>query len=303
MPDELRSSASPPPEDPAEGRAVRGERLSALPAAARYLLAQSPPPARDAVRAARVVAWVVPAGLLIGILWAGAFRGAWRLYGEIDGLRMVPGLAVVLLEALLTGRFLWLAVARAADGPLGPSMGDDERLTRNPSLRACGAMAIVLCAMVQWVLVVSIPHVTPWWPPPDDWRSAFNFLYPRPIYRPLILAPLWGRWAILMAAATGRTAPGVDAMTASLCRSMGPRRVLLHALLPVVLTCIYFSRERNFLIGGVISLFAFASSYLAAQVLARRNGGQDRVTLFAAGQIGQIAFLAIYRALWPRIYL
>ena len=34
----------------------------------------------------------------------------------------------------------------------------------------------------------------------------------------------------------------------------------------------------------------------------RRGGGQTKQSLFAAGQVAQLAFLAIYRAFWPLIH-
>lgn len=277
--------------------ARRGFFAGAWPAA-RYLLF-APPYVKVDVRDGRqLFAWIVPVGLLIGLAWVGLFRGSWKLYGEgdVQGLRLIPALALVLLEMLVTGRLLVFAAARAAD---------DARIGIESSqpLSARGTVVMLAVAMTQWALIVSIPHWSPWWPTPDDWRSTFNFLYPRPIYRPLLLAPLWGRWALLLAASVGRTANHADPLTAAVCASATPSRVLRNAIAPLLLSCIYFSRERNFLIGGLIGLGVLAISYLTAVILSIRCGGQTRTTIFATGQIAQLAFLAIYRAAWGYIYL
>lgn len=252
----------------------------------------------------RVIFWIAPLGLAIGLAWAGAFRGAWRLFGETEGRdRVIPALVVVLLEALITGRYLPLALCRVVDvletggGAVTARAVDD--LSTPPRFR--GTLLLVLLVLTQWALILSVPRWNAWWP--TDWRRYFNFLYPEPIYRPLLLAPLWGRWAILLAACVGRTARGVDAATAAMCAEMTPGRLLRNSILPLTLSCIYFSREQNFLIGAVIGLAVFAISYLASVFMARGVGGQTRSTLLATGQVAQIVFLVVYRALWPKIHL
>lgn len=297
-----------PPETapPAPARWVR--TLRALFDAGRFVFTEPHPLGPDAPRRASVaVAWVVPLGLLVGLAWAGVFRATWRLYGEIGGLRLVPGLAVALLEAFITGRLLIPAMASASD-----AIGEQQdRRSAHPASRSLlqtpltsrGVLVLLACFLTQWALVVSIPVWTPWWPTSDDWRSNFNFLYPRPIYRPLLLAPLWGRWALLMAASLGRTSASADPATVEFCRSVRPGRLLRHAILPLALTCVYCSRERNVLIGLLIGMIVFAVSYLAGVIYARRLGGQSRITLLATAQLAQIAFLATYRALWAAIYL
>lgn len=264
----------------------------------------------DGPRAAAVIGWVVPISLLIGLAWAGTFRATWRLYGEVEGIPILPALCVILLEAFVTGRYLPLALARVVDiidaGAPGRGASDSfvppliNDLSSPPRLR--GTLMLALIVLVQFVLLSSIPKVNPWWPPDDDLRHYFNFLYPRPIYRPLLLAPLWGRWAILLAACVGRTAERADPDVVAISRAMTPGRLLRHAILPLLLSCIYFSREQNFLIGAVIALVVFAVSYVACVLMARRLGGQTRTTLLATGQVAQIVFLATYKAMVPQIF-
>jgi len=248
----------------------------------------------------RLVPYVVPVGLLVGLLWVAVFRLSWWLYGETGSIRVIPSLMVVLVECLLTGPFLALGLARTVHVLTSdrPELATDDRLA---PLSAVGTLVLCLTILCEYALILSIPHREGWWPSPDDWRSDFNFLYPRPIYRPLLLAPLWGRWGMLLAATIGQTARNADQTTIALNHAMTPGRLLRHAFLPVVLTAIYCSRSRNYLTGVLIGILVFAVTYIVTVAIARRARGQSRQSLFAAAQIAQLAFLAIYRACWRLI--
>ncbi len=268
--------------------------------AAAYLLLparRSPPTTADQAR--RAIGWIVPIGLILGLVWVGAFRASWRLYGQAGSLRLVPSLVVVLLECLATGPLLLLGLARTVSR--WSEGGSDVRAESDRSATFPAILVLVAALLAQFVLISSLEDRSGWWPLPDDWRHHFNFLYPRPIYRPLILAPLWGRWGILLAASVGRPARGADAATIGLNSGMNPGRLLRQALLPLALTAIYCSRSRNYLTGVMIGMIVFGLTYLATVVLVRKGGGQNRDVLFAGGQVSQIAFLAVYRAFWRLI--
>lgn len=248
---------------------------------------------------ARVMWWIVPLGLVVGLLWAGVFRLAWRVFGDAGNLQIVPALSVVLLECLLTGPFLAMGLARTAHLLTGEHPRRDEMDRRTP-LSPVGTLVLILTIVCQFVFIVSMRAEGPWWP--EDWRSHFNFMYPRPIYRPLLLAPVWGRWAILLAACIGRPGHDADPDTKALCTAMHPKRLLAVTILPMVLTAIYCSRSQNFLIGVIIGMIVLAMAYLVAVAMSWRGGGQTRQSLFATAQIAQLAFLALYRAFWPHIH-
>ncbi len=254
----------------------------------------------DPARAA-MAGWIVPIGLVIGLIWVGVFRACWRVYGETSSIRFVPALAVVIVECLVTGPFLVLGLARTIHllTKQNPLRADTDTMT---PLSPIGSLALGLTVLSQWALIVSIPTVSPWWPGENDWRRMFAFMYPAPIYRPLILAPLWGRWALLLAAGIGRTARGCDPQLDALAASIRPGRLLRYTILPMSLTAIYCSRDQNLLLGGIIGLLVFGVTYLVSVIMARRGGGQSRHTVYAAGQIAQLSFLALYRAFWPLMH-
>lgn len=255
----------------------------------------------DPLACGRAASWIVPLGLVIGLAWVGVFRLTWRVYGEVGNIRVIPALSIVLIECLVTGPFLALGLSRTAHLLTGSKPLTAMTDPKAP-LSPVGTLVLCLTLLSEWALIASIPAFSPWWPSQDDWRSYFNFMYPTPVYRPLLLAPIWGRWGILLAACIGRTARGVDGTTLAFCQSMRPTRLLRESILPVALTSIYFTREGNFLIGMIMSLVIFAVTYMVAVVMARRGGGQSRQSLFAAGQVAQLAFLAAYRAMGPLIH-
>jgi len=267
-----------------------------LVAALRFLLPLGGDPAPTAGEVVpNMVRWIVPTGFVIGLAWAGTFRIAWKLFGETVGLRVVPSLIVVLIECLFTGALLAMGLARTSHVLTGrqPLRAEPDSLA---PLSPVGTLVLCLTVICQYALILSIPAMQGWWPPPNDWRNTFNFMYPAPIYRPLILAPIWGRWGILLAAALGRSAHKADGMTVALNQAMSPGRLLLHALGPFALTAVYCSRGRNVLTGIIVGMLVFGVTYIISVTIARRGGGQTRQSLYAAGQIAQLTFLMTYRA-------
>jgi len=248
----------------------------------------------DPAAAAGMIPWIVPTGLAIGLLWAGSFRLGWRVFGETARLRVIPSLIVVLIECLFTGAVLVLGVARTSHVLTGRSPLRAENDPLGP-LSPVATLVLCLTLLCEYTLILSIPAMPGWWPPPNDWRHTFNFMYPSPIYRPLLLAPIWGRWGILLAATLGRSAHNADPQTVGLNQAMTPGRLIRQAVLPVVLTAIYCSRARNFLTGIIIALLVFGVTYVITVTIARRGGGQTRQSLYAAGQIAQLTFLMTYR--------
>lgn len=279
------------------GRGLRG----ALEALSLFLPIRSTPLRTRAASRCDPVPWIIPLGIATGILWATVFRFTWRLYGETANLRIIPAIAIVLLECLITGPFLALGLARTVHLLTGKTPLRCEHDPEQP-LSPLGSLALSLTILSQWALIASIPTINPWYPMAHDWRSYFSFMYPAPIYRPLILAPLWGRWAILLAASVGCMGKYADSQAVALSASLRPGRILRHALVPLVLTAIYCSRDQNLLTGVIIGLLVFASAYSVAVLLAHRGAGQSRQSLYATAQIAQLSLLLFYRAFWRQIH-
>ena len=162
--------------------------------------------APDAMR--RAAPWFPLVGLGIGALLAGVAWAASWLFPPA-----VTAVLVVALWAALTGALHLDGLADCGDGLL-PPVSRERRLEimRDPRVGAFGVTALVLVLLLKAAALASLA-VT--WPA-------------------LLLAPLWARWLLLVAARRPSARPG--GMGASLGPVLDARRLALAALLPIVLT-------------------------------------------------------------------
>lgn len=240
---------------------------------------------------------MIPVGLLVGMLWVGTFRATWKVFGEIGSLRLIPSLAIVVLLAVFTGRPMLRAAMRLVEDLRGVSA-----VHRNtPIVGQNSILLMVLVLLGHFVLILSIQELRGWWPSPDDWRSWFNWMYPRPIYRPLLLTPLWGYWGVLIALNTGRAAEDADSLTRAYGRHLSVWKLAAQSALPIFLTSVYCSRGGNFFTGPMIALILLGATILFSTIVANLRGGQSRTSALSAGLFTQMTFILLYRAFWPLI--
>jgi len=235
--------------------------------------------------------WFVPIGLLIGCCWAGLFRASWRVFGEVGGVRLMPALVVLLADAAFFSRLLHVAAARTCLASARRSAFSEESPLR-PAHAVLLSLVLPAVLLAKFVLLASLPAG------PDfhsnDWRRYLLWAYPRVIYRPLALAPAWACWGVLLAAGIGRSHPAADEGVRRLSQRWRPLPVAATFLVPAVLTTIYGARQGNVMLGTVISLAVLAVTFLSSVALTRRQGGQTRDSLLAAGLVGQLSFLFVY---------
>ncbi|MCH7814736.1 MAG: hypothetical protein IID40_12030 [Planctomycetes bacterium] len=242
--------------------------------------------------------WLVPGGLLIGLLYVGLFRASWRVFGEVGGVRLMPALAVWLADGMLFGLVMFLGAAQTVDRWKGRDLAAEADAGR--ALGQAGLTALFVLLVVKLVLWCSLPEGVAGWP--ADWRRHFNFAYPRPVLRPLILAPLWGRWALILAAGIGRRAPGAGAPDKTPAPPPSPAAVLGWFLPILALTAVYCGRQGRWMIGCIIGLAVMGVAFLFAVIVSRRFLGHTRFTVLATGLVAEIAFLLCYLAASQRIY-
>jgi len=285
-------------QDPAGGATRRVSHLRSLWLAIRFVLPLGDVGEEDPDAWRRASRWFVPIGLVIGLLWVGVFRAVWRLYGEeVTSLRLVPAMAVVLVDVLFTGYYLFGGLVATINALTGPRHAREPEPEHEESIPLLLPAAMVLCVgiLLELILISALRTGEWWWP--SDWRRHLNFAYPRLIYRPLLLAPLWGRWAILLAASLGRVAHRSHPAAAGLSRASSPRIVMGSFVLPLVLTAAYCSRSGNVIIGTIIALIVLGLTFVASVTIARRGGGQTRRSMLAAGKIAELIFLSAFVAM------
>ncbi len=261
--------------------------------AARFLLPLSAVGEDDPAwsRAAR---WFVPLGLLIGIMYAIVFRVTWRWFGEYQYIRFVPVACVLAIDIAWGGYRLISAAAAVA------SRRDSDNTAPRP-LELPAAVTIVLIIILKYALLLSLPmgRQLEW----ARWRNLLGFLYPLVIYRPLILMPLWGRWAMVLAMGIGRTSPGASGRLRSMAGGSRLRGTILWWLGCAALTVFYGSGTAGQLGRAVmIALGVLMVTYLVSFVLARRFGGQTESTVLVTGLAGEMSFLTFYIPVASGIY-
>jgi len=299
-PDQNRDRQGAAPAYPSRPSPEAGDREAAAPLAALRLLLPALGEA-PAAASARGVHWLVPGGLLIGLIYAALYRSSWRVFGEVEDVRLIPALAVWLVDVTVFGLAMFLGVARTVDRwPGKPPGGLPQAATPASRLGTAGLLALIVVLVVKLVLWTAIPEGISGWP--ADWRRHFNFMYPRPVFRPLILAPMWGRWGLILAGSIARTAPQEGACLPGLRGARSTLTVMGWFLVNLAITAIYCGRQRRWMIGCIIGLAILGVTYLFCVASARRFSGHTRFTVYAAAFLAEAAFLIFYLAASQRIY-
>ncbi|MFQ6049048.1 MAG: hypothetical protein ACE5K7_06760 [Phycisphaerae bacterium] len=278
-------------------------RLCSLRLAARFLWGLSlPEPAADVQMWRKASWWFLPLGLLVGLAWVTVFAVCKRQFRQETALHVMPALAVVVVDGLLLGHGLLVGLAHSVERAVGARGTGSQADAQRQAIDAVGMLVLILSVAVLLLCLMSLPAGRLWWPGRGDPRRYLNWAYPSPVYRPLLLCPLWGRWAVLLAAMVGPSSSRAGSELTGLSRALSPMRVLMLFTVPWFLTAIYCSRQRNLVIGTIISLIVLTVSYLTSVVLAYRNAGQSRQSVLAAGAIAQMSFLVTYLAFAWRIH-
>jgi cobalamin synthase len=252
----------------------------------------------DEAAATRAIHWIVPIGVVTGLVYACLYRGSWRCFGEVHGIRLMPAACVWIADLALLGCVLWIAAARVFGRLLRPSRPSCSPPTNEPGLVLLAPLVIL--AGLKLVLWVAIPEGVSTWP--GIWGSALNFAYPHAFYRTLILAPIWGRWGVVLAANLGRCDPAADGLTRGLTAQQSPQRVLGWFIPITALTAVYCGYNGKWMVGCVIALAVLGTTYLFGVFAGRRLGGQNRDTLLAAGLVAELSYLIVSAGLSARIY-
>ncbi len=236
--------------------------------------------------------WLACWGLLIGIVYVMVLHIGWTWFGEYMQLRLGPMLCVLIADVGWCGYRLMSGAAA-----LGPPSND----SRGSGVTLPVFIAIVLVVLAKYVLLVLLPiggRI-----PAADWRQYLPYLYPQVIDRPLLLMPLWGRWAMMLALSIGRVAPGESPRLAAMGEGMSLPLVLMYWLAAAGLTVFYVSGSVvDIRLGLLISLAVWLGAYLAAFFLARRSGGQTQASVAAVGAVAELVFLITYRPVASHIY-
>lgn len=230
--------------------------------------------------------WFVPWGLAVGLVYMLVYRLTWRVFGEYQQMRLMPVAVLLIVDQLWLGYRLIRGAAHVAGRT---AVTEDAHETR---LRAL--LFVVLMVILRYSLLLYLPAGLGR-QYPEGWRSGFTWLYPDVVYAPLVLMPLWGRWAMMLALGIGRTAPEAGPRLRRLAEGNRLWGVMLFWLAGLALTVLYCCPDVEQIPRGlVIAVGVIVVGYLVAYVLGRCWGGQTEATIGAAGFAGEMAFLSFY---------
>jgi hypothetical protein len=207
-------------------------------------------------------------GVLSTLLWG----AAWALFRP-QGVHFAP--AAVVLTVFLLWPFRRAAVA------LAETVGGDA-----PTARALAAALFVAVLCLALLGLKATPYHNE--RPLPGWLA---WVRPRgELYRVLVLAPVWGGWAMLITGQFRRPVEGTEAAVAAFSRGCGAVAAAACMAVPGVLTWVYF----GYLWGweATMSGAAIAAAVGGGLALSARTGGLTRAALLAANVVTQLAFLA-----------
>lgn len=219
----------------------------------------------DALRRAGV--WFPVVGLLLGALLAAAAVGL-RLVLPAP----VAAVLVTVLWVALTGGLHLDGLADCCDGLL-PPVARERRLEimRDPRLGTFGVAGVVLALLLRGTAIATL---APAWPA-------------------LLLAPLWARWLLLVAAQRPSARPG--GMGASMGLAQSPGRVAGAALMPLAVTAMLgWQQWLLWLAVAGAALAALGVLWLAQ----RRLGGVTGDVFGAVVEVSEVVFLCVACVRW-----
>jgi hypothetical protein len=217
--------------------------------------------------------------MLLSLLWGASsmvlYSWTWGLFGDFSGIPLMP--VVVVLVVGLMGLYARCLLALA------------ESLVKGEP-RRCVAVAVIVAAWVLMLLGLkswnpNFPYYLPY---------IWQWTRPRMMFRPLLLAPIWGGWAMLLAVQFCRPTERSEPVVAAFARGCTPlaTTAVLTALLMV--TMVYFNHLPWTQLS--ISATAIVTAAVGGVLLCRRWGGLCRAALLATNMLTQIAFVLAYLA-------
>ena len=216
--------------------------------------------------------WALSALWGIGQAWLWAL--AWRVFGDYSGLPLLP---TALITALT---FTWI-YRRAAMSLAESALGRQER------------HLVVTALVVVWVLILL--GLQGWHP---DWPVSYplwiRWARPMAVFRPLILAPLWGAWGMMITCLFSRPSFTMQPAVAAYAKRCGPVPVAAAMAVNLAMSLWYF----NYLpwVQAAIPCATAVVALVSGLALSRGGRRLTRRVLLANNLVSQLAFLLAYVA-------
>ena len=220
---------------------------------------------------------------LLAMAWGLALVGVWDLAYHLTWEHRLDWV----VPAVLCGAAIVFGPFRPAAAALLETVLPNRWWLIWPALAA-------LAALVALMINGAVRFWDPDWPtrhlPP-----AWQWLWPRALYRVMLLMPLWGLWGMLAAGQFHRPGRRTDEPTRRLAETTGPLTAAMTLALPLAGSFIYLT-----FLWPPMRFVPPAAAILAAlgggTAICRLKGGLCREALLATNLLTQLAFLGGYMA-------
>ena len=236
-------------------------------------LASQPPE-----RFARVWWGLMLLSLVWGVAAAALYGLAWQIFDDYTGMPLMPA-------ALVTALWVTWPYRRAVTA-LAKSMCGGEETRDSSPVEAAAIVVIMAMAMLGFR---DMRHGQD--PTNLDWYLCW---VPPTMFRPLILAPIWGAWAMLIAPKLCKPAPQTQTAAASMIRGCGSPTMAGCMAVLVTVTMFAFNMIQWQVTVPAATILA---AVVGGTVLCRQAGGPTRNALLAANLLTQIVFFLAYLAI------
>jgi len=255
--------------------------------------------------------WLVPWGFLIGLVYLVVFRITWRWFGEYQNVRWLPAAAVLVVDLGFCGQRMLASVTRLRTRSSPETTGNSDALTLGSFL------AVLLFTITKYAMLLSLPEGEVLKASPSmDWYLPSHVRWLCPdlvVYRPLMLMPIWGRWALGLAASIGRISPSEPDRIRQMAAGLPLRTIfaqwvgitfvtMAYCALVISFGNVFIPSGRMLAYGLVISIAVMLCSYLASFLLARLRDGQTESSVLVVGMTAELTFLTFYLHMADLIY-
>ena len=230
---------------------------------------------------ARATTWMhwelMGLGLTIGVGLALLWSGAWALFGDgFSALPLAPATAALVVMTLGVYRRAVVALGSLLSRRSPPALG----------------VSVVVVTLLACLLGLRSWH-SDW---PTDFPVAVQWMRPIPLFRALVMAPLWGMWSMLAVCLFAPVTRRTELAVSQLVGRVGAGFVAFWMVLLVLLNSWWFGFLDAVFNGVAISLTPIIAGLAAGQWFCYRTGGVTRKALLATNLLAQLAFAFAYQA-------
>jgi len=203
-----------------------------------------------------------------GIAQAWLWGASWKTLGEYSGMLLMPTAVGIIVTF---GGFYRQATVATADLLFG---------------RSQRGLAISILVMVWGLIFLTLHGLGEDWPVGyPDW---IRWTRPMAVFRPLVLAPVWGAWAMMAACLFHRRTYTTQPIAAAFAQGCGVLRTALVLALVTAGSLWYF----DFLgpLQAVVPIASAVAAVVGGLGLSRRGRRLTRSTLLATNLLTQTVF-------------